>query len=347
VVSELQQRGHSVVVYEPLDGWSLTHLRRGHGDQALVGFRAIYPGLESRFYDLATLDPDRVTDGADLVIVHEWNEHELVARIGHHHAACGRYTLLFHDTHHRSVTDRESLARYRLRHYDGVLAFGAAICRIYQDTGWSRCAWVWHEAADIRVFHPLPAPEKQGDLVWVGNWGDGERDQELREFLLDPVQPLGLRAAVYGVRYPEPARAALRQAGIGYHGWLPNFQVPAVFARHRVTVHVPRRPYVECLPGIPTIRIFEALACGIPLVCAPWEDAEGLFTPGKDYRVARDGKEMQRHLRALLADSAMAAELAAHGLRTILRRHTCAQRVDELLAIYRRLNGSQPGEKTA
>ena len=39
-----------------------------------------------------------------------------------------------------------------------------------------------------------------------------------------------------------------------------------MFARYRVTVHVPRRPYVAALPGIPTIRPFEALACGIPLV---------------------------------------------------------------------------------
>ena len=44
-----------------------------------------------------------------------------------------------------------------------------------------------------------------------------------------------------------------------------------------MTVHVPRRPYVDALPGIPTIRVFEALACGIPLVSAPWRDEEGLF----------------------------------------------------------------------
>ena len=102
---------------------------------------------------------------------------------------------------------------------------------------------------------------------------------------------------------------------------------------HRVTVHVPRRPYVEALPGIPTIRVFEALACGIPLICAPWSDAEGLFTPGEDFLVARDGEAMRRHLRELLADADRAAALAERGRRTILARHTCAHRVDELMAI--------------
>lgn len=52
------------------------------------------------------------------------------------------------------------------------------------------------------------------------------------------------------------------------------------FAQFKVTIHVPRRPYTQALPGIPTIRLFEALACGIPLIGAPWDDVEGLFTPG-------------------------------------------------------------------
>ena len=122
----------------------------------------------------------------------------------------------------------------------------------------------------------------------------------------------------------------LRDAGIEYGGWLPNYRAPEVFAQYRVTVHVPRRPYVEALPGIPTIRPFEALACGIPLVSSPWNDVENLFTPGEDFLVARNGQEMRKHLRALLADKQMARELAERGLRTIRARHTCAHRVDEL-----------------
>src|SRR5207244_1912380 len=116
-----------------------------------------------------------------------------------------------------------------------------------------------------------------------------------------PVREQGLRAAVYGVRYPERARRALARAGIEYRGFLPNFEAPAVFARFRATVHIPRRPYVAALPGIPTIRPFEALACGIPLVSAPWSDVERLFEPG-DFAVARDGAEMGRRLRALVDD---------------------------------------------
>ncbi len=338
VVTELQSRGHEVRVFEPQAAWSLENLvAEPGGAQALEDFRRTYPGLGSRQYRLEQLDLDAALEDVDLVIVHEWNEHELVRRIGEHRAANRQYRLLFHDTHHRSLTDRRSVAQYDLRHYDGVLAFGEVIRELYLAKGWTQNAWVWHEAADVRVFHPVDGLGCAGDLVWVGNWGDNERTAELFEFLFNPAVELGLRTDVYGVRYPDAARRRLAEAGIAYRGWLPNFRVPEAFSRHRVTVHVPRRPYVEALPGIPTIRPFEALACGIPLLSAPWQDAEGLFSPGRDYLVARNGREMKHHLYNLLHDEEMATELALHGHQTILERHTCAHRVNELFGICHEL----------
>jgi spore maturation protein CgeB len=194
-------------------------------------------------------------------------------------------------------------------------------------------AWTWHEAADTTVFHPLGQAEQQGDLVWIGNWGDGERTDELREFLIGPVKSLGLNARVYGVRYPQHALDELAEAGIEYGGWLPNYRVPEVFARYKVTVHVPRGPYASALPGIPTIRPFEALACGIPLVSAPWDDREQLFRVGKDFLFACNGAQMKSRLESVLQRPALARQLVTDGLETIHARHTCAHRVDELLAI--------------
>jgi len=334
IVAELLHRRHEVVVYEPSGGWSRSNLLRDHGDEAIDGFRRAYPGLESISCDPHAIDLDRVLEDADLAIVHEWNPHDLVARIGAcraRHPAC---RLLFHDTHHRAVTDAGSMAAYDLRGYDGVLAFGDAIRDLYLERGWASAAWTWHEAADPRVFYPRASDgEPHGDVVWIGNWGDDERTAELEEFLIAPVRELGVRATLYGVRYPADARARLERDGIAYGGWLPNYDAPEVFARHKVTVHVPRRPYVESLPGVPTIRPFEALACGIPLISARWDQTGGLFTPGADFLVARDGAEMTAHLGALLADPERRRQLAAHGLKTIRARHTCAHRVDELLAI--------------
>lgn len=338
VVTELQEQGHEVTVYEPRLGWSLQNLFAERGAQPLIDFQKAYPTLKSELYDPDHLNLDWALYDADLVIVHEWNDPQLIARLGQHrvkrHTLSGhRYRLLFHDTHHRCVTDPASLDEFDLTHYDGVLAFGEVVRQLYLQYGWTKRAWTWHEAADVRVFRPQHDAEPQGDLVWVGNWGDDERTAELREFLIEPAHELKLKTRIYGVRYPQYALETLRKAGLGYGGWLPNYEAPSVFAGYKATVHVPRRPYVKALPGIPTIRVFEAMACGIPLVCSPWDDSEHLFTPGEDFLVARNKREMKGHLRDLMHDEGLRQSLAKRACKTILARHTCAHRVDQLLEI--------------
>jgi len=337
ITAELQERGHDVRVFEPEDAWSRQNLVEQHGEAPESEFARAFPQLSSTRYAVDSLDLDAALEGADLVLVHEWSDPGLVRRIGEHRARAGGYRLLFHDTHHRAVTAPEEMAKFELEHFDGVLAFGGVIRDLYVERGWAERAWTWHEAADVRVFRPHAGVEPEADLVWIGNWGDDERTEELREFLLAPARSLRLTGSIHGVRYPWRARLSIRRTRLRYRGWVANHRAPELFARHRMTVHVPRRPYVRALPGIPTIRPFEALACAIPLVCAPWDDAEGLFRPGVDYLVARDGEEMRRHMRTILTDAERAAELRARGLETILARHTCGHRVDELLAIHAEL----------
>ena len=335
VLRELQALGHEVVALEPAEGWSRANLLREAGPAALAAFAADFPSLTPRFY-APDAEPAALVDGADLVVVHEWTDPALVGAIGRRRAEGAGFRLLFHDTHHRAVTAPEEMRRLDLSAYDGVLAFGATLAEVYRRRGWGERVFVWHEAADTALFHPPARPAPRRGVVWIGNWGDDERSAELREFLISPIARLGALAQpalVHGVRYPPAALALLGEAGITYGGWIANARVPAVFARHRATVHVPRRAYATDLPGIPTIRMFEALACGIPLVSAPWTDSEGLFSPGEDYLVARNGTEMARHLRALLADDALAAAVGARGHATIAARHSCAHRARALLDI--------------
>ena len=338
VLRELIARGHEVRVYEPEKSWSLANLLEDHGPEGLAAWRAAYPEISSQSYAPGA-DLEQLTDGADLVIVHEWNDRDLVAALGR---LAGRFTLLFHDTHHRAVSDPEAMRAYDLSRYDGVLAFGEALAEVYRGWGWGDRVFVWHEAADIRHFHPPAEEGEREGLVWIGNWGEGERTKELREFLFEPARTAGLALDVYGVRYHATAKRTVRRYGGRYHGWLANAQVPDTFAHHLATIHVPRRYYAHLLPGIPTIRVFEALAGGIPLVCAPWQDSEGLFRPGADYLMAADGPEMTRALRHLRHDPELRAALAASGLETIRARHTCGHRADELLAIVARLAAPAP-----
>jgi spore maturation protein CgeB len=304
------------------------------GAAALDDTRRAYPGLDVVRYGPGTLDLETELAPADLVLVHAWNDPALVAAIGAAGGDAPRFARLFHDTHHRAVTAPERMAALDLSGYDGVLASGESVRRAYAERRRARRAWTWHEAADVRVFRPRPrsAPEEARDIVWIGNWGDGERSAELREFVIGPVRRLGLSATAHGVRYPSAVVREFLGAGIEHRGSVANYDVPEVFARHRATVHVPRSPYAAAVPGVPTIRVFEALACGIPLVSAPWDDAEGLFRAG-DFLFADDGAAMESHLRRVLREPSLAADLAASGLETVLARHTCAHRADELLEI--------------
>ncbi|MFC7478370.1 glycosyltransferase [Dankookia sp. GCM10030260] len=346
MLRELSLRGHDVLALEPESSWSLENLLRDHGEAGLDAYRAAYPDLRVTRYatqdDIAFALAD-----ADAVIMHEWNEPWLVATLGRARRQGARFTLLFHDTHHRAVSDPDAIRTFDLDGYDGVLAFGETLAAIYRRWGWGRHVHVWHEAADTCLFRPPQHEGLREGLVWIGNWGDGERSTELESFLLRPARTAGLPLDIHGVRYPKQALGSLAAHGARYRGWLPNARVPEAFARHLATVHVPRRFYVDLLPGIPTIRVFEALACGIPLVCAPWRDEEGLFQPGQDYLVAKDEAAMTSHLRALCNDPGLRAGLALHGLATIAARHGCAHRATELIEIFGTYHGTHSMPETA
>src|SRR4051794_21290025 len=205
VLSELVARGHDVRVVEPEGAWSVANLLKDHGEDGLAPFRNAYPELSSRTYQRPEEGAAHAW-GADLVIVHEWNDAKLVAAVGRLRRRGGRFLLLFHDTHHRAVSAPQEMRGYELAEYDGVLAFGAALARVYERWGWGDRVFVWHEAADIRRFRPPEHKSERTGLVWIGNWGDGERSGELTEFLLKPARDSGLPLDVYGVRYPDEAK---------------------------------------------------------------------------------------------------------------------------------------------
>ena len=342
LTSQLAKLGHEVRCYEGRDGWSIQNLAaEGENavDQATAGLRMAFPELDVRFYSLkkdwrAFLKAE--LDGAGIVIIHEWNPAELVNAILELRAQF-RFRLLFHDTHHRAYTAPQEILRFPLGEFDGVLAFGDAIRRIYVETFGVKQAWTFHEAADTAHFFPRAA-EKDTDAVWIGNWGDEERTRELEEFLMTPAAALpGVTFAVHGVRYPKHALARLVEANVQFRGYLPNLNAPQMYARSKISLHVPRRYYANGLSGVPTIRVFEALAAGSPLICAPWSDAEGLFRPGQDYLCVPDSRAMIAELRNLLRDDRARQQLAQSGLETVRARHTCTHRAQQLLEICQEL----------
>ena len=342
LMRQLGELGHHVQLFESECSWSLENLKlESYGKDSLEQFAEIYPDLHLEMYSSSQCADAAYwrgqLQGMDFVLLHEWNPPELAHLLLTVRQETG-FRILFHDTHHRASSSPEGIAKFGVNRFDGVLVFGDSLRSIYVNRFGIGKVWTLHEAADTSVFQPLDHRRKAEDVVWIGNWGDDERSAEIKQFLVKPAESLSYhRFTIYGVRYPEDAQAILREAGIRYGGYLPNLKAPETYAAAYLTVHIPRQQYAAAsMTGIPTIRVFEALACGIPLISAPWEDTETLFRKG-DYLSVRNADEMRRAIEYLLSDKDAAAAQAERGLETLLARHTCRHRAEQLTEIFEEL----------
>ena len=330
LIKALSSKGHHVTFFEPTNAWSLSRLQaesaRSEAD-LLAAFSVRFPFVTPRFYDETTNWRETLAP-FDATLVHEWTDTPLVRAL----AALSPDLpglVLYYDTHHRPVTEPDAIRPRDLPAFDVVITFGASLRDVFvRDFGTDPArTFVLHEAADADEFAPQPSVSPVRDLVFVGNWS-GDRAAEMETYVFAPR----VRAkSVWGVLYPKRVQARMKTAGVFYNGYLPNTDVPRVFAQSRLVAHVHRGPYNRYLPGIPTIRLFEALSCGACLVSSAWNDAETLFRPG-DYLHLPPGDPTKTY-RVLLNDPAARAAYGARGRETILARHTCAHRADELLAL--------------
>lgn len=328
--------GHDVICYEPPNGWSYENLLAAEGDAgraAVAQFTSTYPEIRVEVYGTDTLGETvaPALRDCDIVIVHEWNSPLLVDSLLSLRERFG-FRMLFHDTHHRVSSSPDHIRELQVNRFDGLIVFGEVLRAIYGDRFGIARTYTLHEAADTTVFRPYKSP-KLVDVLWIGNWGDEERSRELFEFLVEPARALPqAKFAVHGVRYPQQGLDALSSAGIDFRGYLPNLCAPYAYAQSAVTLHVPRRQYAAALPGIPTIRVFEALACGIPLICSPWNDAENLFPEGSFVHV-RDAREMKQTIYDLITNEDRRDQIAEFGVSLIQQHHTCHHRAEQLTAI--------------
>ncbi len=341
LIRNLQALGHPVISLEEEANWSLTNLVRHHGTEPLTEFRRRFPFIDHQCYVLngrAHLKDwlSELLSRVDVCLVHEWNPPDLIRAIGET-AARMDVVALFHDTHHRALTQPHRIPQMGLEAYSAILAYGPAIAELYRATVDGPEVLVFHEAADTDLFRPL-SRAKRNDVVFVGNWGDDDRNESTRSFFIDQARLMpDLRFALYGVRYPPELLEDLRTTGVEWRGWLPNYMAPEAYAASKLTIHIPRKEYLETLRGTPTIRVFEALACGIPLVSAGWRDSDGLFVEGTDFLAVETPSQMQEAIRWLASDTEARERIGSQGLETVRAHHTCRHRALELIEIVRRL----------
>ncbi len=166
--------------------------------------------------------------------------------------------------------------------------------------------------------------EMRWDLSYLGTYSD-DRQPALERLLLDPARRAPhLRFCVAGPQYP---------AGIAWPANVERFEHvgPADHAEFygvsRYTLNVTRADMVRA-GWSPSVRLFEAAACGTPIVSDPWDGLDAVFAPGRDILVARDGDAVLAALTAL--PEAERRALGAAGRARVMEAHTAEHRAAEL-----------------
>ncbi|MBC6982686.1 glycosyltransferase [Caulobacter sp. 17J80-11] len=188
-------------------------------------------------------------------------------------------------------------------------------------------------SADEEIYRPTPAPARW-DLSYIGTYS-ADRQPLVEALLVEPARRApALRCVVAGPQYPPDL------------DWPDNVQLirhvppadhPAFYAASRYTLNLTRRDMARA-GWSPSVRLFEAAACGTPIISDTWEGLDDLFTPGEDIFTARTADDV---LDALLSTEDVRQRVGAHGRKRILDAHTAAHRA-YTLEVELRAAAAQP-----
>jgi spore maturation protein CgeB len=217
--------------------------------------------------------------------------------------------------------------------YDLYLSFtgGPTLARLEREFG-SPAARVLYCSVDPALYRP-EACARDLDLGYMGTYSS-DRQPTLERLLLAPARrwPAG-RFAVAGPQYPQGIEWP---ANVRHTPHLPPAEHAAFYNRQRFTLNVTRADMIEA-GWSPSVRLFEAAACGTPIISDRWSGIESLFVPGREIFLADTADEVL----ALLCElpEAERREAGARARERILAQHTADHRAAELEAHVQALRG--------
>jgi spore maturation protein CgeB len=215
-----------------------------------------------------------------------------------------------------------------LADFDLVLSYtgGAALTALRDLLGARRVAPLYG-SVDPEVHHRVtPVERYRSDLSYLGTYSE-DRQEALDRLFVRPARRARLRRfLIGGAQYPQDFPWA---DNIYFVRHLPPAEHPEFYSSSRLTLNVTRAPMAE-MGYCPSGRLFEAAACGVPIVSDDWEGLDAFFTPGAEILVADVEADTLRFLE--LGDAEL-ARLARAARERVLADHTAARRAGELLAL--------------
>jgi spore maturation protein CgeB len=222
------------------------------------------------------------------------------------------------------------LTRANIPELDAYLSFsgGEALRRLEREYG-ARVALPLYCSVDPKLYAPVAVTAKW-DLGYLGTYC-ADRHPTLERLLLEPARRhADSRFIVAGACYPDqswPANVArVEHVAPGEHA--------AFYSSQRFTLNVTRAHMIE-IGHSPSVRLFEAAACNVPIIGDHWTGIEEFFEPGREILLAEAGDQVLDYLTHMKESERLA--VARRARRRVLREHTAERRAQELEGYLRRL----------
>lgn len=178
-------------------------------------------------------------------------------------------------------------------------------------------------SVDPRVHYPEPR-DPRWDLGYLGTYSE-DRQPALDRLLLEPARALpDARFAVAGAQYPG---SIAWPANVERACHVPPGDHRAFYGAQRYTLNITRRD-MAVAGHSPSVRLFEAAACEVPVISDPWPGLDDLFLIGREIFVARSAADTVRILRDVPEEERLA--VARRARARVLGAHTAAHRAEAL-----------------
>lgn len=221
----------------------------------------------------------------------------------------------------------EYLGPRALRDFDLVFSYTGGQALTETQRLFGACEVVpLYGSADPREHRPAaPSPEYEADLSYLGTYA-ADRQRKLEDLFVEPARRLPeQRFLLGGSQYPD---AFPWTGNMRYAGHVPPPAHPQFYCSAKLNLSVTRQAMAN-MGWCPSGRLFEAAACGAPLLTDYWPGLEEFFEPGREILVAETTEEAIEHLQRPAAELRSIGQAA---LERVREQHTAAHRAEEFEA---------------